>query len=133
MLDSQVYPLLGWILTINLSQCLLRNNASFGQKEDGFIARSEQQSVPSLWADLRSLFQPNLSGLLVGFESHLGKETGFEEHIHNEGSLYLSPVQAWIEKACEKGLSPWQGFEGIQVHDLFYHSSSIPTKVMTFT
>ena len=79
--------------------------------------------------DLRPLFQPYLLGFLVGFEGDLVQQIEFKEQVHDGSSLYLSPVQAWIEGAYERSPSPWQGFEGSQVHDLFYCSNTIPMKL----
>lgn len=79
-----------------------------------FITGLEQQGVPSPRAVLRLPSHPLLSAFLVGHEDDLGQQTEFEEQVYDDSNLYLSPTQAWIEGACEKKLSRWQGFETLK-------------------
>ena len=52
------------------------------------------------------LFQPHYEGFLARFEDHLGQQTKINEEAYDDGTLYLIPIQAWIERDCERGPTP---------------------------
>ena len=44
------------------------------------------------------------------------QEEFFLEDMYDEGVPYISPLEAWINKACQSNPFPWHQFQVFQVH-----------------
>ena len=78
---------------------------------------------------IEKMFQLHYAKFLDSFEGPLGK-IGFGRQVYNGINFYLTPVQAWIEKACEVDPSSFLELGGLQVLDIVHLSSSIPIEVV---
>ena len=57
----------------------------------------------------------------------------FSTQTYNGDSIYLSSMHAWIDRACESNHSPWQEFQGFQIHKFLHQYVSIMTKILVCT
>ena len=80
--------------------------------EDWLIFYDDQQ-MNRFMDNVIELFLPHYVGFLAHFEDHFGQQIEINEEYYDDASLYLIPIQVWIERDCERGPSPWKEFKGI--------------------
>ena len=53
----------------------------------------------------------------------------FLEDIYDEGVPYISPLEAWINEACQRNASPWHRFQVFQVLKKVWFPALVKRKV----
>ena len=62
----------------------------------------------------------------------LGKKN-FLEDIYDEGDPYISPLEAWINEACQSNASPWHQFQVFQVLKKVRFPALVKIKILVQT
>ena len=60
-------------------------------------------------------------------------QTIFFEDMYDGGVPYISPLEEWINKACQSGASPWHRFQVFQVLKKVRFSALVKIKILVQT
>ena len=69
--------------------------------------------VQDLWTSFRQIF--------------------FIKDMYDGGVPYKSPIEAWINKACQSNPSPWHQYQGLQAPAVIRFPSPISRKILVHT
>ena len=53
--------------------------------------------------------------------------------MYNGGIPYISPIEAWINNACQRNPSPWHPYQGFQAHTVIRFSSPVWRNILVRT